>query len=105
MLADAAESVAAAGLRPGADAWLAVDVASSHFYVPAADGSPGRYHLGLGDGDVLDAAGMVERLRSWVDRYPIVSVEDGLAEEDWPNWPKLRQALTGRALTLGDDFL
>ena len=46
-----------------------------------------RYHLG---GETLDSAGMIDRVARWVDRYPIVSVEDGLAEDDWANWPALR---------------
>lgn len=104
MLADAVESIAAAGLSPGKDAWLAVDVASSHFYAPDATGAAGggRYHLG---DDALDAGAMIARLASWVDGFPLVSIEDGLSEEDWPNWPRLRQALAACALTLGDDFL
>jgi enolase len=48
---------------------------------------------------------MVERLLSWLDGYPIVSVEDGLAEEDWDHWPLLRERVDGRALVLGDDLL
>lgn len=85
-----------AGYRPGSDVMLALDVAASHFY------AKGQYHL---DGAVFDSAAMVERLVRWVDRYHIVSVEDGLAEEDWDCWPKLRQALRDRALVLGDDLL
>ena len=93
---DAAESIWAAGLEPGRDICLAVDVASSHFY------RDGRYHLG---GEALDSAGMIGRVERWVRDYPIVSVEDGLSEDDWPNWPALRRAVGGRALVLGDDFL
>jgi enolase len=93
---DAIESVRAAGLVPGKDVHLAVDVASSHFY------QGGRYHL---VGELLDAAGMIERVASWVDRYPIVSVEDGLAEDDWEHWPALRERIGRSALVLGDDFL
>jgi enolase len=48
---------------------------------------------------------MIGRISTWLERYPIVSVEDGLAEEEWAYWPSLRSALDGRALTLGDDFL
>jgi enolase len=48
---------------------------------------------------------MIDRIYSWLERYPIVSIEDGLAEDDWENWPKLRLAIAGRALVLGDDFL
>jgi enolase len=73
-----------------------VDVASSHFYVD------GRYLLGEGS---LSSTQMVEHLLSWLGRYPIVSVEDGLAEEDWAHWPELRARVGGRALVLGDDLL
>jgi enolase len=96
MLDDAVASIQAAGYTPGKDVALAIDVASSHFY----DGQ--RYHL---DGDVLDSAGMVGRIAEWLARYPIVSVEDGLAEEDWGHWPDLRTAIGGQALVLGDDLL
>jgi enolase len=75
---------------------LALDVAASHFY------ANGQYHL---DGAVLDSAGMIARLVGWMERYPIVSVEDGLAEDDWEWWPTLRQALQKRALVVGDDLL
>jgi enolase len=75
---------------------LALDVASSHFY------EEGRYHLG---DEPLDGCGMIEHVSAWLDRYPVVSVEDGLSENDWENWPKLRDRVSGRALTLGDDLL
>jgi enolase len=93
---DAVEAIRAAGYQPGRDVALAVDVASSHFY------RDGHYHL---SGEARDAAGMIDRVASWVQRYPIVSVEDGLAEDDWDHWPALRRRLAGRALVLGDDFL
>jgi enolase len=96
MLADAVASIRAAGFQPGRDLALAVDVASTHFY------RDGGYHM---DGEILTSEQMVDRLGEWVGRYPIVSVEDGLGEEDWENWPKLRAALSPRALVLGDDFL
>ena len=89
-------AIKSAGYRPGADVMLAVDVAASHFYANR------HYHL---DGATLDGAGMIERLVRWVERYPIVSVEDGLAEDDWDWWPTLRRALHRRALVLGDDLL
>ena len=73
-----------------------MDVASSHFY------KEGRYHLG---GRRLESNEMIACLAEWVERYPIVSVEDGLAEDDWDHWPKLVDALGGRCLVLGDDLL
>jgi len=96
MLEDAVAAIRAAGFEPGRDVVLAVDVASSHFY------REGRYHLG---GTTLDSAGMIEHLAGWVRRFPIVSVEDGLAEDDWSHWPALKQALAGKAMVLGDDLL
>jgi enolase len=96
MLADACQAIEDAGLTPGRDVFLAVDVASSHFY------HEGVYHL---DGARLTSQEMAARLLAWVEQYPIVSVEDGLAEDDWAHWPGLRAALADRALVLGDDFL
>src|SRR4051812_32844011 len=96
MLVDAVDAITAAGLRPGVDVAIAVDVASTHFH------RDGLYHL---DDRPRDAAAMVETLSGWLDRYPIVSVEDGLAEDDWANWPRLCARLRNRALVLGDDLL
>jgi len=96
MLGLAVEAIERAGYSPGKDIFLGIDVAASHFY------QDHRYHK---DGEVLDSAAMIETITRWLDRYPILSVEDGLAEDDWENWPKLRRAIGGRALTLGDDLL
>jgi enolase len=96
MLEDAVTAIRMAGREPGRDVALAVDVASSHFF------SAGCYEFGDAR---LDSTTMVERLRGWVARYPILSVEDGLAEEDWANWPDLVRACGSRALVLGDDLL
>jgi enolase len=96
MLADAVEAITAAGLKPGRDMALAVDVASTHFF------AEGQYHL---DGRVLDSTGMIGVLRGWCQKYPIVSLEDGLAEDDWEHWPRLREALGPDMLVIGDDFL
>jgi enolase len=103
-LGDAVDAIRRAGLRPGDDMALAVDVASSHFY------EEGYYHLGVpnpktGGNEPLDSLQMVDVVKSWVNRYPIVSVEDALAEDDWGHWPALKQAIGKRALVLGDDFL
>lgn len=96
MLADAVEAIRNAGFEPGREVALAVDVASSHFY------RGGYYHLGA---EPLDSRGMIAQLLAWLDRYPIVSLEDGLAEDDWTHWPELRVGVAGRALVLGDDLL
>lgn len=96
MLYDAVVAIEHAGLRPGEDVALAVDVASSHFF------ADGLYWL---DRERLASHEMIARILTWLDRYPIISVEDGLAEDDWAAWPDLNTVLQGRALTLGDDLL
>jgi enolase len=96
MLALAVEAIEKAGYKPGQDIFLGIDVAATHFY------QDHQYHK---DKDVLDSTGMIRAIAKWLDQYPVLSVEDGLAEDDWENWPKLRQAIDGRALTLGDDLL
>ncbi|MGI8478215.1 MAG: phosphopyruvate hydratase [Thermomicrobiales bacterium] len=94
-LGDAVAAIREAGFEPG-DVALCVDAAASHFH------EEGRYDLG---GQPLTSAGMIATLSGWLDRFPIVSVEDGLAEDDWEHWPALHATLAGRALTLGDDLL
>lgn len=96
MLKLATEAIRSAGFEPGRDVAIAIDVASSHFY------RDGRYHLGEAP---LTSRQMVDQVARWVERYPIISVEDGLAEDDWEHWPALREALAGRAITMGDDLL
>jgi enolase len=96
MLEDAVEAIARAGYEPGRDVGLAVDVASSQFH------SPHGYRLG---DRLLDGAEMVETLAGWIERFPIVSLEDGLAEEDWSHWAELKRAVGGRVLVMGDDLL
>ena len=95
MFEDALLAIESAGYRPGEDVGLALDVAASQFW------SEGRYQLEGG----LDSKAMVALLADWARRWPLSSVEDGLAEEDWAHWPALKRALAGRALTLGDDLL
>jgi enolase len=96
MLADAAESIERAGYALYSDVALAVDVAATHFY------DRGVYALGE---ERLAGAAMIDRLVAWQQRYRLVSVEDGLAEDDWESWPRLAQSLKGRALVVGDDLL
>lgn len=86
------------GLKAGEQAALALDVASTHFY------HNGRYHLRMGGGRVLDADGMIALLERWVEQYPIASVEDGLAEDDWDGWRKLTTVLGARVQLIGDDL-
>jgi enolase len=92
---DAVEAIRGAGYEPGREVALAVDVASSHFY-------DGAYRL---DRRTLDAGGMVSLVSAWTRGWPIVSVEDALAQDDWENWPALNRLIGERCLVLGDDFL
>jgi enolase len=84
-----------AGLEPGREAAIALDVASTHFY------EAGSYHLG---GRRLSSAEMAAMLTAWVDRYPILSIEDGMAEDDWDGWKLLTDALGKRVQLIGDDL-
>ena len=77
-----------------------MDVAASHFYR-----SDDKYDLGGDDSEGLSSAEMIDLVDEWVTKFPIVSVEDALAEDDWDHWPMLRSRLAGRALVLGDDLL
>jgi enolase len=86
------------GLAHGKQAALALDVASSHFY------RQGKYLLHTGGDRALTSAEMVGRLVHWVETYPILSIEDGLAEDDWDGWCKLTAALGKRIQLIGDDL-
>jgi enolase len=90
------QAIETAGYKPGDDVVLALDPASSEFY------DKGKYNL-KGEGKVLDAAGMVAYYADLVARYPIVSIEDGLAEDDWQGWAHLTRELGGKIQLVGDD--
>jgi enolase len=91
------KAIEAAGYRPGEDVALALDAASTEFY------KNGKYML-EGEGNTLDAAGMVRFLEDLVKRYPIVSIEDGMAEDDWEGWAMLTGAIGGKVQLVGDDL-
>jgi enolase len=95
-LAALVDAIERAGLRPGDDIALAVDAAASEFY------RDGRYRI-EGEGKELSAGDMVDYLTALADRYPVVSIEDGMAEDDWEGWAQLTSALGGRLQLVGDD--
>jgi enolase 1/2/3 len=95
-LAFIVKAIAAAGYKPGEDVMLALDCAASEFF------KDGKYRL-AGEGKTLDAAGMIKYLEDLVQRYPIVSIEDGMAEDDWEGWKALTQAMGARYQLVGDD--
>ena len=92
------EAIDAAGYAAGKEIALALDCASSELY------SNGMYTFKKSGAERRDAEGMIELYRRWLDEYPIVSIEDGLAEDDWEGWAKLTQALGDRCQLVGDDL-
>ena len=92
------QAIEAAGYRPGQDVAIALDPAASEFYDKTT------YVFKKGDGSRRSAEEMVELYGKWVDRYPIVSIEDGLAEDDWEGWALLTERLQERIQLVGDDL-
>jgi len=92
------EAIEAAKYAPGKEVALALDVAASELY---ADGSYTFKKSGAG---TRDAAGMIDLYAKWLDEYPIVSIEDGLAEDDWEGWAQLTKTLGDRVQLVGDDL-
>jgi len=92
-----AKSCEAAGYRPGEDVTFALDCAATEFY------RGGKYVM-EGEGKTFDSGGMVAYLADLVGRYPIVSIEDGCAEDDWDGWAHLTAELGGRVQLVGDDL-
>ena len=91
-------AVKEAGYVPGEDVVFALDPAASEFY------DNGRYVFKKSGGAARTSAEMIELYRSWVDKYPIVSIEDGLAEDDWEGWAQLTETLGNRIQIVGDDI-
>ncbi len=91
-------AVEKANYRPGEDVAIALDVAASEFY------QDGDYVFKKGDGSRHSAEDMIKLYESWLDKYPIVSIEDGLAEDDWEGWAAQNDALGDRVQLVGDDL-
>jgi enolase len=91
------EGIARAGYAPGEDVAIALDVASSHFF------DDGAYRFAA-EGRARDSADLAELLASWVERYPILSIEDGMAEDDWAGWARLTALLGRKVQLVGDDL-
>jgi enolase len=91
------KAIQGAGYKPGDDVVLALDCASTEFY------KDGKYAL-AGEGKSLDSGGMVKYLADLVARYPIVSIEDGMAEDDWQGWKALTDAIGAKCQLVGDDL-
>jgi enolase len=99
-------AIEGAGYRPGEDVALALDPATSSILEEGTgvEGVTGRYRLER-EGRTLDSGEMVDLWESWIDRYPIVSLEDGLAEDDWAGWRELTARLGSRVQLVGDDIV
>ncbi len=91
------KAIEAAGYKAGDDIFIALDAASTEFY------KDGKYHL-EGEGKTLDAGGMIDYYENLISKFPIVSIEDGLAEDDWDGWKALTQALGNKCQLVGDDL-
>ncbi|HEX9894530.1 MAG TPA: phosphopyruvate hydratase [Gemmatimonadales bacterium] len=92
------QAIKNAGYEPGTEMAIALDVAASELY------QDGEYVFKKGDGSRRTAEQMVDLYAGWVERYPIVSIEDGLAEDDWPGWTRLTERLGDRIQLVGDDL-
>ncbi|GIV78659.1 MAG: enolase [Litorilinea sp.] len=94
------QAIEQAGYRPGEDVFIALDPATSELYNPES----GRYQLPI-EGKELTSAELVDLWADWCNRFPIISIEDGMAEDDWEGWKLLYQRLGGQVQLVGDDLL
>lgn len=92
------EAIKAAGLEPGHDVCIGLDCASSEFY------EDGKYTLAKSSGKSMTAEEWAQVLKGWVEKYPIISIEDGMAEGDWEGWKHLTDLLGGKIQLVGDDL-
>ncbi len=94
------KSIEVAGYKPGSDIYIAMDAASSEFY----DKDSGLYHFHKSNGQKLSSEEMVDYWESWTSKYPIVSIEDGLDEDDWSGWKSLTDRIGNHVQLVGDDL-
>ena len=94
------QAIEKAGYKPGIDVCLALDPASSEYFLPKEN----VYHLHKSTGDKLTPSQMVDYWKSWVDKYPIISIEDGMAEDDWAGWKQMTDVMGDKIQLVGDDL-
>ena len=94
------QAIEAAGYKPGVDVMIAMDAAASEFY----DSESGMYHFKKSSGEKLSSKDMVKFWSDWCKKYPILSIEDGLAEDDWDGWKSLTEKLGNSTQLVGDDL-
>jgi enolase len=93
-------AIEAAGYKPGEDIFIAMDAASSEFY----DKEKGKYIFKKSTGQELSSAEMVEYWKNWTEKYPIISIEDGMDEDDWDGWKLLTEKIGEKVQLVGDDL-
>ncbi len=94
------KAIETAGYKPGSDIFIALDPASSEYFLPEEN----VYHLKKSTGEKLTPSQMVSFWKDWVNRYPIISIEDGMAEDDWAGWKEMTMQLGNRIQLVGDDL-
>ncbi|MGA2824378.1 MAG: phosphopyruvate hydratase, partial [Bacteroidales bacterium] len=94
------QAIEAAGYEPGKDICIALDPASSEYFLPKEN----VYHLHKSSGDKLTPKEMIEFWKGWVKKYPIISIEDGMAEDDWDGWKRMTKELGDKIQLVGDDL-
>ena len=94
------QAIEKAGYRPGEDVYIALDAAASEFYLPEEN----MYHLKWSTGEKLTPAQMSDFWKDWVNKYPVISIEDGMAEDDWDGWRLHTDAIGDRCQLVGDDL-
>jgi enolase len=94
------KAIESAGYRPGEDVFIAMDAAASEFW----NEEEKIYHFHKSSGEKLTSDQMIAYWKEWSDNYPIVSIEDGLHEDDWDTWVKLNKAIGGKVQIVGDDL-
>ncbi len=94
------QAIEKAGYKPGVDVFLALDPASSEYYLPEEK----VYHLHKSTGDKLTSSQMVDYWKSWTEKYPIISIEDGMAEDDWDGWKLITKTIGNKVQLVGDDL-
>ena len=93
------KAIESAGYKPGVDMWIALDAAASEFY---SDKS--KKYTFESTGDIMSSEDLVDFWKTWVNKYPIISIEDGLAEDDWSGWKSLSNAIGDKCQLVGDDL-
>ena len=94
------QAIEKAGYRPGEDVWIAMDAAASEFY----NAEENVYHFHMSSGEKYSPSEMVDFWKQWTSKYPIISIEDGLDEDDWDGWKQLTDSIGDKVQLVGDDL-